>query len=688
MKTTCKLLFVSILTTIQVCGQNVNTNNIEIIRDDYGVPHIYTKTDKELGYGLAWVHSEDDFKTIQEAYLAGNSLLSKHIGLRGAPIDFLSQLIQSDETIDSLFNTIDEKFLEVVDGYAQGINRYAELNPNEVLVPKLFPITPKKMLKYSFLQLFVSSEGDRAVRAIFENDFESLSFQRRNELGSNLFSFSTKRTKNGETYMAVNTHQPLDGPTSWYEVHLESEEGTSIIGATFAGAPCVLTGSNKNLAWTHTVNRPDKTDIFQLEMVKNSNKKYYFDDKILKLKKYRGKAFIKILGIPIKVSKKYYSSVYGPTLKNKTGFYSVRTGSLFKVRALEQWWKMNKAKNFEEFYSILEMNEIPGYNIGYADKDDNIFYISNGLIPIRNDKYKWAGVLPGNTSETLWTEYYDTKELPQVLNPKSGYIYNANHSPFKSTSLEENPNPKDFSTNMGFETFDNNRSTRIFELVESNDTIDYETFKKIKYDNKFPTPFNYNFMNVNNIMEMNPKNYPEISDLLEKIQKWDRVTDANSLGAGAYAMFYYTLADKYFYKNYYDRNFSKSLIADCLKEVKNRMIKYFKTTNVKLGDFQKLVRGMKEIPIFGMPDVITAMNASKYKNGKVQVTHGESYIQLVKFSPKGTEIESIISYGSSDHEDSPHYNDQMDLYSKFQTKKMSFDKNEVLIGAKSVYNPK
>ena len=222
--------------------------------------------------------------------------------------------------IDSLFNTIDKDFIDIVDGYAQGINRYAELNPNEVLVKKLFPITPKKMLKYSFLQLFISSEGDRAIRAIFENDFESLNFQRRNELGSNLFSFSTKKTKNGETYMAVNTHQPLDGPTSWYEVHLESEEGTSIIGATFAGAPCILTGSNKNLAWTHTVNRPDKTDVYQLEMVKNSKIKYYFDNKILKLKKYRGKAFIKIFGIPIKVSKKYYSSVYGPTLKNKTGF--------------------------------------------------------------------------------------------------------------------------------------------------------------------------------------------------------------------------------------------------------------------------------------------------------------------------------------------------------------------------------
>ena len=677
-----------IFISCSIFSQKVDVNNIEIIRDKYGVPHIYSNTDKELAYGLAWAHSEDDFKTIQEAYLAGNALLSKHIGFRGAPVDFLTQLIQSEEVIDSLFETIDKKFIEVAEGYAQGINRYAELNPEKVLVKKLFPITPKKMLKYSFLQLFISSEGDRAIRAIFENDFESLNFQRRNELGSNLFSFSTKKTNNGETYMAVNTHQPLDGPTSWYEAHLESKEGTSIIGATFAGAPCILTGSNKNLAWTHTVNRPDKTDIFQLEMVKNSKRKYYFDNKVLKLKKYRGKAFINILGIPIRVSKKYYSSVYGPTLKNKTGFFSVRTGSLFKVRALEQWWKMNKATSFDEFYSILEMNEIPGYNIGYADKDDNIFYISNGLIPIRNDKFKWTGVLPGNTSETLWTDYYKTHELPQVINPESGYIYNANHSPFKSTSIDENPNPKDFASNMGYETFDNNRSTRIFELVESYESIDYEDFKKIKYDNKFPTPFNYNFMDVNKIMEMKPDDYPEIADLLKQIQNWDRSTDAASTGAGAYAMFYYTLADKYFYKSYYDRNFSKSLIADCLVEVKKRMKKYFNSTIIKLGDFQKLVRGDKEMPIFGMPDVITAMNASKYKDGKVQVTHGESYIQLVKFSSKGTEIESIISYGSSDNEESPHYHDQMEKYSKFQTKKMSFDRDWVLNNSKRIYNPR
>ena len=666
-------------------SQKIDVNNIEILRDSFGVPHIYAKTDAELAYGLAWAHSEDDFKTIQEAYLAGNGLLSKHIGLRGAPADFLTQLIRSDYVVDSLYNTIDKNFMKIVEGYAQGINKFAELHPDQVLVKQLFPITPKKMIKYSFLQLFISSEGDKAVRSIIENNLKNISFLDENKLGSNLFAFSTNITKNGETYLGINTHQPLDGPTSWYEAHLVSEEGTNIIGATFAGAPCILTGTNENLGWTHTVNYPDKTDIFQLEMIDKNH--YRFDNQILKLKTFKAKAYIKILGIPIRVKKKYYESVYGPTLKNKNGFYSVRTASLFHIRGLEQWWKMNKAQNFNEFYDILKMNQIPGYNIGYADKNDTIFYISNGIIPKRNNAYNWTTIVPGNTKKTLWNEYYKTEELPQVISPESGYVYNANHSPFKSTSLDENPNPKDYAKNMNFELYDNNRSTRIFELINSYESIDYNAFKEIKYDHTFPTPFTYSFMSVNNLFEMKPGDYPEIKELLIEIQNWDRKTNVESVGAGTYAMFYYNL-DKYYRKGYINRNFGKDIIAQSLREVKEKMLKNFKTTKVKLGDYQKLVRGDKEIPIWGMQDVITAMNASNYKDGKIRVTHGESYIQFAKFTKNKTEIESIISYGASDHKDSEHYSDQMDIYKNFETKKMSFDKDFNYKNAKKIYNPK
>ncbi len=668
-------------------SQIINVGDIEIVRDSFGIPHIYAKTDAQLAYGLAWAHAEDDFKTIQEAYLAGNSLLSKHIGLRGAPIDFLSQLIRPDEIIDSLYKTLDKNFIEVIMGYAEGLNSFADNHPEQVLVDKLFPITPRKMLKYSLLQLFIFSEGEKAVLSIFNNTAGVIDTSNDRGLGSNLFIFSSKKTKNNETYLGVNTHQPLEGPTSWYEAHLISEEGTNIIGATFPGAPCILTGTNQNLGWTHTVNYPDKTDIFQLQMVKNSRLKYIVDNEILKLEKFRGKAFIKVLGIPIKVSRRYYRSIYGPTLKNKNGFYSVRTPSLFKIRALEQWWKMNKSKTFEEFYDILKMNEIPGFNFGYADKNDNIFYISNGIIPVRNKKYNWRGVIPGNTRETLWIDYHSTEDLPQVLNPESGFLYNANNTPFKSTAENENPNSEDFPKEMGYSTYDNNRSTRILELIESYDRIDFSDFKSIKFDYKYPTPFNFNFVDVNEIMEMHPEDYPDISDLIIEIQNWDRSTNSDSIGAGIFAMFYYNLGN-YIRKPYINRNLSNNLIAQMLRDVKAYMVKYFNKTNVSLGEYQKLVRGDKEIPIWGMPDVITAMTSSKHKDGKIKIVHGESYIQLVKFSDGKPYIESIMSYGNSENPDSPHFDDQMEMFTKFKTKKMTFDKEVIYKNAKSIYRPK
>ena len=667
-------------------SSQINPKNIEIVRDQYGVPHIYGKTDAEVAYGLAWAHSEDDFKTIQQGYLAGNGLLSKHIGINGAGADLITQVIESKETVNKLFHTLSPEFVKVLEGYSAGMNKYAETYPEKVLVKKLFPITPRKMARYSFLQLFIANGADRLVRNVFENNVNS-DFIYQNEMnGSNAIALNSNKTGKKETFLAINPHQPFDGPTSWYEAHLISEEGTNIIGATFAGAPCILIGVNKHLAWTHTVNYPDKADIFKLQMHPKKKGVYLVDKKEFKLETKKAKAYIKILGIPIKVSRKFYKSIYGPTLKNKSGYYSIRTPSLYNIKSLEQWWKMNKAKSFSEFYEIIKTRNLPGYNIGYADKNDTIFYISNGIIPKRDERYNWRGVVPGNTKKTLWNEYYNIEDLPQVINPKSGFIYNANHSPFKSTSEDENPKAENFSKTMGYELYDNNRSTRLLQLIESHDKIDFETFREIKNDRTFPTPMNYNFVDINNIFEMVPENYPEFAELLESIQSWDRTADADSYGAGTYAMFYYQ-ANKY-YKSYINKKYSKELIADILLEVKSKMLNDFKTTKVKLGDFQKLVRGDKEIPIFGLPDVITAMRGVTHENGMIKISHGESYVGLVRFTENGPEYESVSPYGTSDDPNSPHYGDQMEMLSEFKTKKMTFDRDLIISNSKRIYNPK
>ena len=680
MRVLLSLLLVSTLSYSQI-----NPKNIDIVRDEYGIPHIYAQTDAEVAYGLAWANAEDDFTTIQEAYLAGNAMLSNYIGLKGAAADFITQFIGSKNLIEEKIGTISEDYMAVVEGYSQGLNAYASNNPDKVLYKKLFPITPKKMLMYSQLQLFISNEGAYWAGRILNNDTQD-DFLDQNLTGSNVIAMNSSKTVSGETFLAINTHQPLEGPTSWYEVHLNSQEGTNIIGTMYPGTPNVVIGVNEYLGWSHTVNYPDKTDVFKLRM--KNKRKYIVDEEEYELEKLKAKITIKVLGIPIKINRKYYKSIYGPTLKNKSGYYSIRTPTLFNVKALEQWWRMGKSKNFTEFYNNLKMKELPGFNIGYADKYDTIFYMSNGIIPKRAEGYNWKGIVPGDTKKTLWTEYHNIEDLPQVIQPESGFIYNANHSPFKSTSADENPNEENYNENMGYETYDNNRSTRLIELIESYDRVSYDDFKDIKYDNSFPSKFNYNFMDISIIETLKLQAENGLFELLDIIQKWDRKTDIDSQGAGLYGVLYYQLVRNYrdeIQKN--NKIVSKEILLSALADTKAYIINNFGSTKITLGDFQKLVRGGKELPIWGLPDVITAMSSRPYKDGKYKVTQGESYIGLVRFNENGPILESIISFGNSDNPESDHYTDQMEKYSKFQTKKMTFDKNIIYSEAKEIYNP-
>lgn len=661
---------------------------VEIVRDAYGVPHIFAKTDAQVAYGLAWAHAEDDFKTIQIAYLAGNNLLSNYLGNAGLGADFVAQFIGSDVLFEERYESeISPEYKKIIRAYAQGLNRYAETHPEEVLVNELFPITEKEMMRYAQLQLFISSKGDQWVSKIVNNQLGFTFPKEEAPKGSNTFAFNSVKTKDKNTYLAINTHQPLDGPVSWYEAHLCSEEGTNILGALFAGSPNILIGANEYLAWAHTVNQPDKTDVFALEMHPKNKLSYRVDDTYLTLEKRKALLQISLLGIPIKIQKKYYQSIYGPTLKNKSGFYAVRTPALFEIRALEQWWRMNKAKNFSEFYKILKMKALPGYNIGYADRNDTIFYISNGLLPKRAKGYDWENVVPGNTRKTLWTTTYDIEELPQVIQPSSGYVYNANHTPFRSSGEKDNPIQENFDEAMGFETYDNNRSTRLKELIDQYDRLDYNDFKTIKYDHQYPNPYTFSWMNINYLDRLDSSLYPDIAALIERLQTWDRKAAATSLGAGTFAVFYNELRP--FYRKVPEpKIIPATFIVQALRNTKKYLLKHFNTTEVTLGEYQKLVRGTKELPIFGLPDVITAMAARPHKEGKVKVVSGESYIELVRFTPEGPEIESVISYGSSDHPDSPHYSDQMELYAQFKTKKMTLDKETVYKEAQRIYNPK
>lgn len=655
---------------------------IDIVRDNWGVPHIFGKTDPDVAYGLAWAQAEDDFATIQQSLMAGKGMLARHLGKKGAQIDYIIHLLRIPELVEERYaSDLSPEFKRLLEGYCAGLNAFASAHPKEILLKHLFPVTPKDMIRYSVLQLCVLSGADKALASIFNGKVPLL--ENFKTAGSNAFAFNSRKTTDGQVYLDINAHQPLEGPVAFYEAHLNSEEGWNILGANFPGAPCILHGVNEYLGWAHTVNDPDKLDIYQLEMNPANKLEYRLDGKWELLEEKKVPLKVKLGGITVRVNRKAYWSKYGPTLITDRGTFSIRMPAQMDIRGLEQWYRFNKAKNFTEFKTALEMLAIPGYNIVYADRYDTIYYLSNGRIPVRDPRYNWKGTLPGNTSSTLWTSLHPLKDLPQVLQPNSGFVFNTNHSPFHSTEGADNPAIKDIT--MGYETLENNRSKRFSEMVSRYDKISYETFRNIKFDRHYPAQFAFP-TGIDSLFLLKSSEYPDIAELIVQLQQWDKNANAESIGAGTFFMVYHTITGS---PKRYGRNsiLTSQQSVDVLRAVKAELMKNFGRTDLQLGDIQKLVRGDKELPLPGLPDVLAPMYSVPYKNGLWKGTQGDAYIELVRFTSKGPVIESLNTYGASSRKDSPHYTDQMDMYVKQQTKTMTLNKDEVYRTAKKIYHP-
>ena len=678
-------LFFLLIIFGQSAFSQINPDNIQIARDKWGVPHIFAKTDPEVAYGLAWAHAEDDFKTIQLPLLAGKQMLGKHLGKDGAAADYVVGLIRASESVDAHFNELSPEFKALSEGYLSGLNAYAQAHPDEILVKNSFPVTLKEALTATVFSMSIFTGLQKTLGDILANKIQTLeNFESK---GSNTFAFSSSKTTDGKTYLNINSHQPLEGPVAWYEAHLCSEQGWNMLGGLFPGGATIFLGVNENLGWAHTVNFHDKLDVFQLEINPSNKMQYKFDNQWFDLEVRKIKLHIK--GIPFAVGKKACWSKYGPTIVTKKGIFALRFAPLFDIRATEQWYKMNKATNFSEFKKAMSMTAIAGFNTVYADKNDTIFYVSNGKIPIRNPKYDWSKTLPGNTSETLWNTFHPFEDLPQIINPKAGYLFNTNNTPFDATAADENLLPQNFDKTMGIETWENNRSMRFVELMKGKQKLSYEDFKSIKYDLQLPQKLSY-FTDLSELFKLDPKAYPNLEKVIIKIQRWDKRANADNPDAAAYMLFFNYFKEKFARTG--ENYFKKLSVDECiegLKHTNEHLLKYFGTLDVTLGDVQKLVRGNKELPISGIFDVISAMDTKPYINGKYKAQQGESYIALVQFSKTGLpEIETVNCYGASNHADSPHYDDQMEMFVNQKTKKMTLDKATVLKEAERIYSPK
>src|SRR5882724_549506 len=322
------LSFAAVTPTLTVPAQTLSTpataatpidpQRITIARDSFGVPHIFAPTDPEVAYGLAWAQSEDDFSTLQLVVLVGKAKLGLALGKRGAQADYAFHLLHCRQLVDEQWNTLGPDFIALVKGYVEGLNAYARTHPGEVKYKAAFPFSEKEYLAGVVFSVSIFCGADNALSQILGGRVATIpGFASQ---GSNAFAFHPSRTVSGEAFLAINAHQPLEGPTAFYEAHVQSEQGWNMLGGVFPGGCLIFHGTNEHLGWAHTVNGQDKLDIFQLEMNPSDPGQYRFDGQWLRLGSEKIRLHVK--GIPIAIGKRIWWSKYGATVKTPRGVFS------------------------------------------------------------------------------------------------------------------------------------------------------------------------------------------------------------------------------------------------------------------------------------------------------------------------------------------------------------------------------
>jgi len=709
--------------------------DVKILRDTYGVPHIFGHTDADAAYGMAYAHSEDDFLTIQQVLLAARGDLATVYGPDSAPADYLVAFLRIWDLVDAKYETLSPDTRAAVEAYADGLNVYAAYHPDEAL-PGLFPVHGKDIIAASVEKVPLFYGLDDTISHLFSDDPEpaptptQVSYNRlfgmspfttentparpaapgraesteKNflkisvpfvcsvvsipqpanniEYNSNGFAIGPGRTSDGGTYLDVNSHQPYEGPVAWYEAHIHSDEGWDTVGGTFPVSPFILHGHNRDLGWAMTVNHPDVTDVYRLTINPDNPDQYLFDGEWRDLDVRQAKLEIKLVGnLRITVKREALWSIYGPAVRTKDQTYALRYGDIGEVGIMEQFYRMNKATNLNEWQDAMRMGQIPVFNVVYADKEGNIYYLYNGTIPVRDPNYDWAGYLPGDTSKTLWTEYLPFDDLPQVLNPPSGFVQNANGTPYRTTLGAGNPDPANYASTLGIDTDISSRSLRMLELFGSDDSITPEEFVQYKFDMQYSRDsIVAQFVDMLSNMQMPT---PDTAHAQEIIRNWNLGTDPENVGAAVMVYTLNALDDKYPDAIHLDRlgqaNVDETMLMEAFKQAVDTLMTHFGRVDMPWGDVNRLMRGDLDLPIGGGPDILHATYGALQEDGRLKITDGDSYVLLAIWDKDGeVSSMSVHQFGSATlHPESPHYADQAPLMANRQLKPVWFDEADI-----------
>lgn len=680
-----------------MCGftSSVTSNEVQppysatITRDIFGVPHVHGATDADAAFGLAYAQADDDIKNI----LSTLDLASANSGLKsgrdGAITDYLIKALGIRELVEARYEEdLSSEVQAVLDGFVAGLNYWLSLNLNNE-TKDYYPVNKVDLVASFSIQNIFFAGIDNAIKELMRmpKEVSAAELDKGGEslkvaslvAGSNAFALNSNKTTDGKTRLIINSHQPLDGPVAWYEAHISSDEGWNMMGGLFPGAPFVFVGFNENLGWGMTVNKPDLTDAFKLQINPDNNNQYLLDGVWEDFETKNIKLPTKLFGpITWTFNREAKYTKHGLVLETESGSYALKFAGMKEIRQADQWFRMNKAQNKEEWLDAMKMRAIISFNAVYADKEDNIMLLHNTAGPIRNEAYDWELPVDGTKSELIWDQVTPFDEIPLLVNPNSGWVVSANQDPFRASAIADNLKRSDYSKTLGIETKMTNRAYRVIEIFDNNKKFNEQDLLDAKFDNQYSTE-SRSVKYLKNILETEYED-EELKDAQKILSAWDLKTDYDNRSA---ALGVCILQEEWrTFMNRIDAPDSKKMFKDCIDMIKDS----FDRVDPLWSEVNFLMRGDLALPIQGGPDTLRAVYGRPQDDGTLKAVAGDGLVVSLAWDSLGNqESQSIHQYGSATQDStSKHYDDQVKLFVDEQMKPTFFNKADLRNNTESI----
>ena len=681
------LITIVFLTFLAGCAEKFNSADylqlnkkydVVIERDHLGVPHVMGERDVDAAFGFAYAQAEDNWQIIHDSVSFYRGTNAAENGRDAAIIDFLIKWLGIWDIIETDYNTqLSAPTRAYIEAFADGINYYAALHPEQTN-RNIFPINGKDIVAGYMLRHLLFYGFDGVLTEIYAEERQRSISQGPNTeaaakgiqshgvtfndlpIGSNAFSVSPHFSTDGATRLAINSHQPTTGPVAWYEAHIQSNEGLNIMGGLFPSSVTIGVGFTENLGWGATVNKPDLVDVYVLDIDPNDPMRYRLDGEWKTLQARDIDVDVKVFGFFNWTStQEGLRSVHGPVLRTDHGTYAIRYAGMNELRQVEQWLAMNKAQTLEDWRNALRMQAFASFNFVYADREGNSMFVHNSLTPKRVAGYDWTQYLPGDDSSLVWDSYMAFDDLPQVINPKSGYLHSANQSPFHVTAEGDNPIKANYRVEDGFPTRMTNRADRGLELFAELGPISEQEFYAIKHDKSFSANSrSMRFINKLIALDLGTAK-PLYQDAQRVIAQWDRNTNIENRGAALSSCVIGSewLAEQ---KGLPEPDAMAELIrcADLLIAKTGRLDPLW-------GDVSRHVRGDLNLPVGGGPDTLRAIyGLGMEEDGFLTNVAGDGLYYLLSWDANGEQkVRGIHQFGAATlDKTSPHYADQAQDY--------------------------